>query len=89
MQRMPLQSVLMLSQMILAGPMRSSAGTKPQNLLSRLLSRLSPTVWVHETATVAPTAFLGAPCIIGPGTEVRHCAFIRVPFSVSFKFNLH
>ena len=38
---------------------------------------VSPTVWVHSTATVAPTAFLGAPCIIGPGTEVRHCAFIR------------
>ena len=38
---------------------------------------VSPTVWVHETATVTPTAFLGAPCIIGPGTEVRHCAFIR------------
>ena len=38
---------------------------------------MSPSVWVHETATVAPTAFLGAPCIIGPGTEVRHCAFIR------------
>ena len=38
---------------------------------------VEPTVWVHETATVAPTAFLGAPCIIGPNTEVRHCAFIR------------
>ena len=38
---------------------------------------VSPSVWVHKTATVAPTAFLGAPCIIGPGTEVRHCAFIR------------
>ena len=37
----------------------------------------SPTVWVHKSATVAPTAFLGAPCIIGAGTEVRHCAFIR------------
>lgn len=34
-------------------------------------------VWVHKTATVAPTAYLGAPCIIGPETEVRHCAFIR------------
>lgn len=34
-------------------------------------------VWVHVTATVAPTAYLGAPCIIGPDTEVRHCAFIR------------
>ena len=34
-------------------------------------------VWVHKTARVYPTAWLGAPCIIGPRTEVRHCAFIR------------
>ncbi len=38
---------------------------------------ISPQVWVHETAVVAPTAYLGAPCIIGAKTEVRHCAFIR------------
>lgn len=38
---------------------------------------VSPQVWVHKTAMVAPTAYLGAPCIIGAGTEVRHCAFIR------------
>ena len=38
---------------------------------------LSPQVWVHNTATVAPTAYLGSPCIIGANTEVRHCAFIR------------
>ena len=37
----------------------------------------APQVWVHKTAVVAPTAYLRAPCIIGPGTEVRHCAFIR------------
>ena len=37
----------------------------------------SPQVWVHRTAKVAPTAYLGAPCIIGAGTEIRHCAFIR------------
>ena len=37
----------------------------------------APQVWVHQTAKIAPTAFLGAPCIIGPDTEVRHCAFIR------------
>jgi len=36
-----------------------------------------PHVWVHKTAAVAPSAYLGAPCIIGPGTEIRHCAFIR------------
>ena len=40
-------------------------------------SEISPQVWVHKTAKVAPTAFLGGPCIIGAGTEVRHCAFIR------------
>jgi UDP-N-acetylglucosamine diphosphorylase / glucose-1-phosphate thymidylyltransferase / UDP-N-acetylgalactosamine diphosphorylase / glucosamine-1-phosphate N-acetyltransferase / galactosamine-1-phosphate N-acetyltransferase len=40
-------------------------------------SEVSPQVWVHRTANVAPTAFLGAPCIIGAETEVRHCAFIR------------
>ena len=38
---------------------------------------IAPQVWVHNTANVAPTAFLGGPCIIGAGTEVRHCAFIR------------
>ena len=40
-------------------------------------TEVSPSVWVHKTATVAPSAFLGAPCIIGAGTEVRHCAFVR------------
>ena len=39
--------------------------------------QVQPQVWVHKTATVAPTAFLGAPCIIGAETEVRHCAFVR------------
>ena len=55
-----------------------------KDLILELGSRLgedykevSPQVWVHTTATVAPTAFLGSPCIIGAGTEVRHCAFIR------------
>ena len=36
-----------------------------------------PGVWVHKSAQVAPTAYLGAPCIIGPETEVRHGAFVR------------
>jgi len=40
-------------------------------------TEVSPHVWVHKTATVAPTAYLGSPCIIGANTEVRHCAFIR------------
>lgn len=37
----------------------------------------SPQVWVHRSAHIAPTAYLGAPCIVGPETEVRHCAFVR------------
>ena len=36
-----------------------------------------PNVWVHKTAKVFPSAYLGAPCIIGANTEVRHCAFVR------------
>ena len=38
---------------------------------------VSENVWVHKTAKVFPSAYLGAPCIIGPNTEVRHGAFIR------------
>lgn len=34
-------------------------------------------VWIARSATVAPTAHIGAPAIIGEGCEVRHCAFIR------------
>ena len=63
-------------------PWEALAGIK--DLILRLGSQLgddysqpAPQVWVHKTAVVAPTAYLGAPCIIGPGTEVRHCAFIR------------
>ena len=47
------------------------------SILGEDYTEVAPTVWIHKTATVAPTAFLGAPCIIGAGTEVRHCAFIR------------
>ena len=38
---------------------------------------ISPCVWVHESAVIAPSAYIGAPAIIGARTEVRHCAFIR------------
>lgn len=40
-------------------------------------AEVSPHVYVHKTAKVAPTAFIGAPCIIGAETEIRHCAYIR------------
>ena len=34
-------------------------------------------VWIAKDAEVFPTAYIKGPCIIGHGTEVRHCAFIR------------
>ena len=37
----------------------------------------APQVWVHSTVTVAPTASLTGPAIIGPNTEIRPGAFIR------------
>lgn len=40
-------------------------------------NEIDENVWVHKTARIADTAFIGAPCIIGTETEVRHCAFIR------------
>ena len=45
--------------------------------LGAAYKELLPQVWIHETAMVASTASITGPCIIGPGTEVRHCAFIR------------
>lgn len=48
-----------------------------KNLNAEEYNEISPEVWIHKTATVAPTAYLGAPCIIGENTEIRHCAFIR------------
>ena len=38
---------------------------------------ISEGVWVAKNAKIAPTAFIGAPAIIGENAEVRHCAFIR------------
>lgn len=37
----------------------------------------SENVWIHKTAKIFPSAYLGSPCIIGANTEIRHCAFIR------------
>ena len=48
-----------------------------QGLDKEEFTEVAPQVWVHRTAKIAPTACIGGPCIIGAGTEVRHCAFIR------------
>ncbi len=34
-------------------------------------------VWIHRTATIAESASITGPCIIGAYTEVRQCAYIR------------
>ena len=34
-------------------------------------------IWIAKTATVAPTAYIKGPAIIGKNAEIRHCAFIR------------
>ena len=34
-------------------------------------------IWIAKDATVFPSAYIGAPCIIDHGAEIRHCAFIR------------
>ena len=46
-------------------------------LVDQGYNEIAEHVWVHESAKVFDSAYLGAPCIIGPRTEVRHCAFIR------------
>ena len=64
-------------------PWEALAGIK--NLIIALGEKLDPNeydevkehVWIHKSATVFDSAYIGAPCIIGANTEVRHCAFIR------------
>lgn len=34
-------------------------------------------IWIAKDAKIFPSAYIGAPCIIDHGAEVRHCAFIR------------
>ena len=34
-------------------------------------------VWIARDAKVFPSAYIGSPCIIDSGAEIRHCAFIR------------
>ena len=57
----------------ISGMIEALGQTLPEDEYLQIQDR----VWVHKTAKIAPTAFIGAPCIIGAETEVRHCAFIR------------
>lgn len=48
-----------------------------KSLPSDKFDEVKENVWVAKSATVAPTAFLNAPCIVDEEAEVRHCAFVR------------
>ncbi len=47
------------------------------SLDTNVYEKIADDVWVAKSATIAPTAFIAGPAIIGENTEVRHCAFIR------------
>ena len=40
-------------------------------------TQIKENVWVSNSATIAPTAYIGGPAIIDDEAEIRHCAFIR------------
>lgn len=85
-----IENLLDLSQTIAAGLFEGCA--YPWEVLPKIadfIRQLGPTlssddyeqrgpeIWVSKTATVAPTASLSGPLIIGHKAEIRHCAFIR------------
>lgn len=64
----PWEALSGIGEMILA----LGAGLDPQ-----LYGQPQENVWIAKDAGVAPSASISGPCIIGPGTEVRHGAYIR------------
>ena len=46
-------------------------------LLSEEYEQRENNVWVHKTATVFSSAYLGKSVIVGKNAQIRHCAFIR------------
>ena len=48
-----------------------------ESLDSNEYNKIGENIWIAKSATIAPTAYISGPAIIGQNTEVRHCAFIR------------
>ena len=48
-----------------------------KTLSEREYDKCGENIWIAKNATVAPTAYIHGPAIIGKNAEVRHCAFIR------------
>lgn len=40
-------------------------------------TEILPEVWVGKSVSIAKSAEINSPCIIGDGSEIRHCAYIR------------
>lgn len=40
---------------------------------------VKPTVWVHKSADVFDSAYLGEYIIVGENCQIRHCAYLRGP----------
>lgn len=47
------------------------------DLITRGYREIKPGVLVGEGTVIAESAYIEAPAIIGPNSEIRHCAFIR------------
>lgn len=48
-----------------------------EDLNKKEYNNIAKGVWIHRTATVAKSAQICPPCIIGAETQIRHCAYIR------------
>ncbi len=48
-----------------------------ETLDKNIYEEKAPNVWVAKSAEIAPTAFIGGPCIIDENAKIRHSAFIR------------
>ena len=55
----------------------SKAITETGKQLCSDFKEIKENIWIHKNAVVSDTAVIFAPCIIGSGTEIRHCAFLR------------
>lgn len=51
--------------------------TLGKTLDTEIYTEIDENVWVAKNCTIAPTAYIQGPAIIGENTEIRHCAFIR------------
>lgn len=47
------------------------------DLITRGYSEIKPGVLAGERTVIAKSAYIESPAIIGPNSEIRHCAFIR------------